>query len=223
MGGASPAPILQTGRLRPRAGRGPSKVTQQILDSALGHSPTRPPPLSIPGRQRQHLPRFRWCLALPGERLQVRLVNGSSRCDGTVEIWFRQSWQPVCGALWERDTSHALCSWLDCGQAHPLELPVLQTPEPPPGAAAGNASWAPNTTWVPAPAVQCSRPEWLSCKVVERGCLSEEWPVQVSCTGTSGPTRTCRQAPCPPHLSDLRPLPLSPVHSSGPWGPSSAL
>ncbi|XP_043308327.1 T-cell differentiation antigen CD6 isoform X5 [Cervus canadensis] len=118
----------------------------------------------------------------PGERLQVRLVNGSSRCDGTVEIWFRQSWQPMCGALWELDTSHALCSWLDCGQAHQLELPVLQTPEPPPGAAAGNASWAPNTTWVLAPAVQCSRPEWLSCKVVERGCRSEEWPAQVNCT-----------------------------------------
>ncbi|KAM9764241.1 T-cell differentiation antigen CD6 isoform 4-T4 [Dama dama] len=118
----------------------------------------------------------------PGERLQVRLVNGSSRCDGTVEIWFRQSWQPMCGALWELDTSHTLCSWLDCGQAHPLELPVLQTPEPPLGAAAGNASWAPNTTWVLAPAVQCSRPEWLSCKVVERGCRSEEWPAQVNCT-----------------------------------------
>ncbi|XP_043728679.1 T-cell differentiation antigen CD6 isoform X5 [Cervus elaphus] len=120
----------------------------------------------------------------PGERLQVRLVNGSSRCDGTVEIWFRQSWEPMCGALWELDTSHALCSWLDCGQAHPLELPVLQTPEPPPGAAAGNASWAPNTTWVLAPAVQCSSPEWLSCKVVERGCRSEEWPAQVNCTET---------------------------------------
>ncbi|KAF4009766.1 hypothetical protein G4228_001173 [Cervus hanglu yarkandensis] len=122
--------------------------------------------------------------ALSGERLQVRLVNGSSRCDGTVEIWFRQSWEPMCGALWELDTSHALCSWLDCGQAHPLELPVLQTPEPPPGAAAGNASWAPNTTWVLAPAVQCSSPEWLSCKVVERGCRTEEWPAQVNCTET---------------------------------------
>uniref|UniRef100_A0A8C6E763 T-cell differentiation antigen CD6 n=1 Tax=Moschus moschiferus TaxID=68415 RepID=A0A8C6E763_MOSMO len=115
----------------------------------------------------------------PGERLQVRLVNGSSRCDGTVEVWFRQSWQPVCGALWELDASHALCSSLDCGRTC---LPVLQTPEPPPGATAGNASWAPNTTWVLAPAVQCSGPGWLSCKVVERDCRSEEWPAQVNCT-----------------------------------------
>ncbi|XP_040111841.1 T-cell differentiation antigen CD6 isoform X1 [Oryx dammah] len=118
----------------------------------------------------------------PGERLQVRLVNGSSRCDGTVEVWFRQSWQPVCGALWELDASHALCSSLDCGQAHQLELPVLQTPEPPPWAAAGNASWAPTATGALAPAVQCSGPEWLSCKVVERDCRSDEWPAQVNCT-----------------------------------------
>ncbi|XP_070221234.1 T-cell differentiation antigen CD6 isoform X6 [Bos mutus] len=118
----------------------------------------------------------------PGERLQVRLVNGSTRCEGTVEVWFQQSWQPVCGALWELDASHALCSSLDCGRAHPLELPVLQTPEPPTWAAAGNASWAPNTTSVLAPAVQCSGPEWLSCKVVERDCRSDEWPAQVNCT-----------------------------------------
>uniref|UniRef100_A0A4W2FCH4 T-cell differentiation antigen CD6 n=1 Tax=Bos indicus x Bos taurus TaxID=30522 RepID=A0A4W2FCH4_BOBOX len=118
----------------------------------------------------------------PGERLQVRLVNGSTRCEGTVEVWFQQSWQPVCGALWELDASHALCSSLDCGRAHPLELPVLQTPEPPAWAAAGNASWAPNTTSVLAPAVQCSGPEWLSCKVVERDCRSDEWPAQVNCT-----------------------------------------
>ncbi|XP_069422628.1 T-cell differentiation antigen CD6 isoform X19 [Ovis canadensis] len=118
----------------------------------------------------------------PGERLQVRLVNGSSRCDGTVEVWFQQSWQPVCGALWELSASHALCSSLDCGQAHQLELPVLQTPEPPPWGAAWNASWAPTTTGALAPAVQCSGPEWLSCKVVERDCRSDERPAQVNCT-----------------------------------------
>ena len=100
-------------------------------------------------------------------------MNGSSRCDGTVEVWFQESWQPVCGALWELDASHALCSSLDCGQAHRLELPVLQTPEPPPWGAAWNASWAPTTTGALAPAVQCSGPEWLSCKVVEA-----EWEIK---------------------------------------------
>lgn len=148
-------------------------------------------------------------------------MNGSSRCDGTVEVWFQQSWQPVCGALWELNASHALCSSLDCGQAHQLELPVLQTPEPPPWGAEWNASWAPTTTGALAPAVQCSGPEWLSCKVVERDCRSDERPAQVNCTGTNGLSRTRRQAPCRSHLPGLRPLPLHPVLSSGPWAQTS--
>ncbi|XP_010837930.1 PREDICTED: T-cell differentiation antigen CD6 isoform X5 [Bison bison bison] len=151
-------------------------VVAGLLTAALsGHpSPTPSDQPSTTSAESQNLE--------PGERLQVRLVNGSTRCEGTVEVWFQQSWQPVCGALWELDASHALCSSLDCGRAHPLELPVLQTPEPPAWAAAGNASWAPNTTSVLAPAVQCSGPEWLSCKVVERDCRSDEWPAQVNCT-----------------------------------------
>ncbi|XP_025142229.1 T-cell differentiation antigen CD6 isoform X9 [Bubalus bubalis] len=151
-------------------------VVAGLLTAALSGHPS-PTPSDQPSTTRAESQTLE-----PGERLQVRLVNGSTRCDGTVEVWFRESWQPVCRALWELDASHALCSSLDCGRAHPLELPVLQTPEPPPWAAAGNASWAPNTTGVLAPAVQCSGPEWLSCKVVERDCHSDEWPAQVNCT-----------------------------------------
>uniref|UniRef100_A0A8C0HX37 T-cell differentiation antigen CD6 n=1 Tax=Balaenoptera musculus TaxID=9771 RepID=A0A8C0HX37_BALMU len=125
-------------------------------------------------------------LALPGERLQVRLMNGSSRCNGTVEVWFRQSWEPACGALWDLRASEAVCRSLGCGRAEPLEqpalpTPALPTPALPPGAAAGNASWAPNTTWALAPTVQCSGPEWQLCKVVEHACSSDERPVQVTC------------------------------------------
>ncbi|XP_017898994.1 PREDICTED: T-cell differentiation antigen CD6 isoform X6 [Capra hircus] len=151
-------------------------VVAGLLTAALSGHPS-PTPSDQPNTTRAESQTLQ-----PGERLQVRLVNGSSRCDGTVEVWFQESWQPVCGALWELDASHALCSSLDCGQAHRLELPVLQTPEPPPWGAAWNASWAPTTTGALAPAVQCSGPEWLSCKVVERDCRSDEWPAQVNCT-----------------------------------------
>ncbi|XP_007174518.1 T-cell differentiation antigen CD6 [Balaenoptera acutorostrata] len=120
-------------------------------------------------------------LSEPGERLQVRLMNGSSRCNGTVEVWFRQSWEPACGALWDLRASEAVCRSLGCGRAEPREQPVLATPALPPGAAAGNASWAPNTTWALAPTVQCSGPEWQLCKVVEHACSSDERPVQVTC------------------------------------------
>ncbi|XP_066893441.1 T-cell differentiation antigen CD6 isoform X2 [Kogia breviceps] len=117
----------------------------------------------------------------PGERLQVRLMNGSSRCNGTVEVWFRQSWEPACGALWDLRASDAVCRSLGCGRAEPLEQPVLPTPALPPGAAAGNASWALNTKWALAPTVQCSGPERQLCKVVEHACSSDERPVQVTC------------------------------------------
>ncbi|XP_027815194.1 T-cell differentiation antigen CD6 isoform X6 [Ovis aries] len=151
-------------------------VVAGLLTAALSGHPS-PTPSDQPNTTRAESQTLQ-----PGERLQVRLVNGSSRCDGTVEVWFQQSWQPVCGALWELNASHALCSSLDCGQAHQLELPVLQTPEPPPWGAEWNASWAPTTTGALAPAVQCSGPEWLSCKVVERDCRSDERPAQVNCT-----------------------------------------
>ncbi|NIG59953.1 T-cell differentiation antigen CD6 isoform X7 [Pontoporia blainvillei] len=108
-------------------------------------------------------------------------MNGSSRCNGTAEVWFRQSWEPACGALWDLRASEAVCRSLGCGRAEPLEQPVSPTPALPPGAAAGNASWAPNTTWALAPTVQCSGPEWQLCKVVEHACSSDERPVQVTC------------------------------------------
>ncbi|KAB0390690.1 hypothetical protein E2I00_018323, partial [Balaenoptera physalus] len=89
-----------------------------------------------------------------------------------------QSWEPACGALWDLRASEAVCRSLGCGRAEPLEQPALPTPALQPGAAAGNASWAPNTTWALAPTVQCSGPEWQLCKVVEHACSSDERPVQ---------------------------------------------
>ncbi|XP_015103919.1 T-cell differentiation antigen CD6 isoform X1 [Vicugna pacos] len=118
----------------------------------------------------------------PGERLGVRLVNGSSRCSGTVEVRLRSSWEPACGALWSRTAAEALCSLLDCGGAQGPEPPFLPTPELPPGPAAGNASGTPNATRAVAPAVLCSSAKWQLCTVVEHPCSSDGRPAQVTCT-----------------------------------------
>ncbi|XP_059785726.1 T-cell differentiation antigen CD6 [Balaenoptera ricei] len=150
-------------------------VVAGLLTAALSGHPS-PAPSGQPNTTSEESQ-----LSEPGERLQVRLMNGSSRCNGTVEVWFRQSWEPACGALWDLRASEAVCRSLGCGRAEPLEQPALPTPALPPGAAAGNASWAPNTTWALAPTVQCSGPEWQLCKVVEHACSSDERPVQVTC------------------------------------------
>ncbi|XP_036716952.1 T-cell differentiation antigen CD6 [Balaenoptera musculus] len=155
-------------------------VVAGLLTAALSGHPS-PAPSGQPNTTSEESQ-----LSEPGERLQVRLMNGSSRCNGTVEVWFRQSWEPACGALWDLRASEAVCRSLGCGRAEPLEqpalpTPALPTPALPPGAAAGNASWAPNTTWALAPTVQCSGPEWQLCKVVEHACSSDERPVQVTC------------------------------------------
>ncbi|XP_057583896.1 T-cell differentiation antigen CD6 [Hippopotamus amphibius kiboko] len=151
-------------------------VVAGILTAALSGHPS-PAPSGQPNTTRAERQPLE-----PGERLQVRLVNGSSRCDGTVEVWFGQSWQPACGALWNLSASEAVCLSLGCGQAKRMEQPLLPTPALPPGAAAENTtSWPLDTTWAPAPVVQCSDPEWQLCSVVEQECSSDERTVQVTC------------------------------------------
>ncbi|XP_014648623.1 PREDICTED: T-cell differentiation antigen CD6 [Ceratotherium simum simum] len=97
----------------------------------------------------------------PGESLRVRLVNGSSRCSGTVEVLLGTAWEPACGAPWDRRAAEAVCRL-------------------PPGPAAGNASGVPNATRARAPAVLCNDTEWRLCEVVEDACSSDGRPAQVT-------------------------------------------
>uniref|UniRef100_A0ABI8ANI7 SRCR domain-containing protein n=1 Tax=Felis catus TaxID=9685 RepID=A0ABI8ANI7_FELCA len=132
---------------------------------------------------------------LNGEPLGIRLVNGSSHCSGTVEVWIRQSWEPACGAFWNHNATEAACRALSCGGAGADVQPTLPPSELPPGPGAGNASEAPNTTLALAPAVLCRGPEWPLCDVVERQCDSDRRPAEVTCAenravrlvGGSGP------------------------------------
>uniref|UniRef100_A0A2K5EIV4 T-cell differentiation antigen CD6 n=1 Tax=Aotus nancymaae TaxID=37293 RepID=A0A2K5EIV4_AOTNA len=113
----------------------------------------------------------------PGERLRVRLTNGSSGCSGTVEVRLEASWEPACGALWDGRAAEAVCRALGCGGAE-FAPP---TPEPPPPPAAGNTSADANATLAGAPALLCSGAEWQLCEVVENACRSDGRPAWVTC------------------------------------------
>ncbi|XP_066107736.1 T-cell differentiation antigen CD6 isoform X4 [Saccopteryx bilineata] len=118
----------------------------------------------------------------PGEWLGVRLVNGSSRCDGTVEVRLEQSWEPACGAFWNLTATEAVCRALDCGKVEWVPVqPVPPTPELSSDWALGIAGGTPNATLALAPVILCSSAEWQLCKVVEHACSGDRRPAQVTC------------------------------------------
>ncbi|XP_059517971.1 scavenger receptor cysteine-rich domain-containing protein SCART1 [Myotis daubentonii] len=54
-------------------------------------------------------------LRCSGERFQ--LVNGSSSCEGRVELQVQGAWAPLCAAHWDLADATVLCHQLNCGSA----------------------------------------------------------------------------------------------------------
>ncbi|KAL7856303.1 hypothetical protein AOLI_G00199070 [Acnodon oligacanthus] len=58
-----------------------------------------------------------YAVSMCSEPIDARLVNGSSRCDGTVEVLHDGDWRRVRGDLWTRRDAAVVCRQLDCGSA----------------------------------------------------------------------------------------------------------
>ncbi|KFP69434.1 Deleted in malignant brain tumors 1 protein, partial [Acanthisitta chloris] len=83
----------------------------------------------------------------------LRLVNGSHRCAGTVQVFHQDLWGGICADTWRSAAAQVVCRQVGCGRA----LAATSTQVTAPGSE--------GLTWVEA--VECSGTEWnlLECQV----------------------------------------------------------
>ncbi|NXO00805.1 C163A protein, partial [Rhinopomastus cyanomelas] len=108
-GTALPAPeTTQLGEgARPRWDRELQCVGNESLLSSCSRGPPRDQPCA------------------PGDEASVtctkaRLVNGSTTCEGRVEVYVQGTWGSLCASRWDLSDAHVLCRHLNCGFAESI-------------------------------------------------------------------------------------------------------
>ncbi|XP_037755335.1 T-cell differentiation antigen CD6 isoform X1 [Chelonia mydas] len=114
----------------------------------------------------------------------IRLVNGSSRCSGAVEVHHHGQWMPVCQKMWDKEASHVVCRQLHCGEAKETAARPIPSPVCPPRSTPTKKATLSSQSLCPSLHIHCVGLEstWKQCNVSELCC--GEKPASVTCTGS---------------------------------------
>ncbi|NWX50822.1 DMBT1 protein, partial [Steatornis caripensis] len=141
----------------------------------------------------------------------VRLVNGSNRCVGRVEVFHDQKWGTVCDDTWDFHDATVVCRQLGCGMA-------LSAP--------GSAHFGPGSDPIWLDSIQCTGAESVltDCQLAnwgEHNCAhSEDAGVVCSAAGSPGELLRLAGGPgrCAGRVEVLRNGTWGTVCDDG-WGP----